>query len=123
MGASHLVKTKRTLTDEWPTDPKNVIFSQILCCKKFTERCKPRVGFGKTGGNSGPYFQTDLETVRKSCSGSAPDDRHPEAAVRPCALLLPDARHGAPGSNCIKIGLSGKLILSKRKGLLEVKFS
>ena len=25
-----------------------------------------------------------------------------------------------PGANCIKIGLPGKLILSKRKGLLEV---
>ena len=28
-----------------------------------------------------------------------------------------------PGDNCIKIGLSGKLILSKRKGLREVLFS
>ena len=28
-----------------------------------------------------------------------------------------------PGGNCIKIGLPGKLILSKRKGLLEVLFS
>ena len=27
------------------------------------------------------------------------------------------------GTNCIKIGLSGKLILSKRKGLLEELFS
>ena len=27
------------------------------------------------------------------------------------------------GGNCIKIGLPGKLILSKRKGLLEVLFS
>ena len=27
------------------------------------------------------------------------------------------------GTNCIKIGLSGKLILSKRKGLWEVLFS
>ena len=28
-----------------------------------------------------------------------------------------------PGMNCIKIGLPGKLIPSKRKGLLEVLFS
>ena len=28
-----------------------------------------------------------------------------------------------PGTNCIKIGLRGKLILSKRKGLREVLFS
>ena len=28
-----------------------------------------------------------------------------------------------PGTNCIKIGLPGKLILSKRKGLWEVLFS
>ena len=33
-------------------------------------------------------------------------------------------RHdGAAGSNCIKIGLPGKLILSKRKGFREVLFS
>ena len=30
---------------------------------------------------------------------------------------------GTPGTNCIKIGLPGKLILSKRKGLWEVLFS
>ena len=29
----------------------------------------------------------------------------------------------SPGMNCIKIGLPGKLILSKRKGLREVLFS
>ena len=29
----------------------------------------------------------------------------------------------SPGTNCIKIGLPGKLILSKRKGLREVLFS
>ena len=29
----------------------------------------------------------------------------------------------ATGTNCIKIGLPGKLILSKRKGLWEVLFS
>ena len=28
-----------------------------------------------------------------------------------------------PGTNCLKIGLPGKLILGKRKGLLEVLFS
>ena len=29
----------------------------------------------------------------------------------------------SPGGNCMKIGLPGKLILSKRKGLREVLFS
>ena len=29
---------------------------------------------------------------------------------------------GHPGGNCIKIGLPGKLILSKRKGLREILF-
>ena len=33
-----------------------------------------------------------------------------------------DLRQGRPGTNCIKIGLLGKLILSKRKGLREVLF-
>ena len=32
-------------------------------------------------------------------------------------------RWASTGMNCIKIGLPGKLILSKRKGLLEVLFS
>ena len=32
--------------------------------------------------------------------------------------LVPAAAVGIPGANCIKIGLPGKLILSKRKGLL-----
>ena len=32
-------------------------------------------------------------------------------------------RGAVPGTNCIKIGLPGKLILSKRKGLREVQFS
>ena len=31
--------------------------------------------------------------------------------------------HGLTGGNCIKIGLPGKSILSKRNGLLEVLFS
>ena len=30
---------------------------------------------------------------------------------------------GTTGGNCLKIGLPGKLILSKRKGLREVLFS
>ena len=36
-------------------------------------------------------------------------------------VLVLDA--DVPGGNCIKIGLPGKLILGKRKGLLEVLFS
>ena len=35
----------------------------------------------------------------------------------------PAARLHTPGMNCIKIGLPGKVILSKRKGLREVLFS
>ena len=35
----------------------------------------------------------------------------------------PDCSRVAPGTNCIKIGLPGKLILSKRKGVREVLFS
>ena len=38
-------------------------------------------------------------------------------------LLLRDLLRRQPGTNCIKIGLPGKLILSKRKGLWEVLFS
>ena len=38
-------------------------------------------------------------------------------------LLLQTPDEDVPsGVNCIKIGLPGKLILSKRKGLLEVKY-
>ena len=40
----------------------------------------------------------------------------PPVAVIPMAVPR-------PGTNCIKIGLPGKLILSKRKGLREVIFS
>ena len=36
-------------------------------------------------------------------------------------LLRPDDED--PGTNCMKIGLPGKLILSERKGLWEVLFS
>ena len=37
------------------------------------------------------------------------------------SAFMPRARI-FPGGNCIKIGLPGKLILSKRKGLREVLF-
>ena len=40
------------------------------------------------------------------------DDDGGGVQLRPCA-----------GTNCIKIGLLGKLIFRKRKGLLEVLFS
>ena len=36
------------------------------------------------------------------------------------AVLRVDRRLDVPGTNCIKIGLLGKRILSKRKGLWEV---
>ena len=39
------------------------------------------------------------------------------------AVLRADRRLDVPGTNCIKIGLLGKPILSKRKGLWEVRFS
>ena len=37
--------------------------------------------------------------------------------------LLLEVKLERAGGNCIKIGLPGKLILSKRKGLREVLFS
>ena len=45
--------------------------------------------------------------------GAAEGRRHRDAAVP----------QGSPGTNCIEIGLSGKLSLSKRKGLREILFS
>ena len=39
------------------------------------------------------------------------------------ASLDSSGESGGTGGNCIKIGLPGKLILSKRKGLWEVLFS
>ena len=50
---------------------------------------------------------------------------YPTLQVLPQPARRPErrARPGEPGMNCIKIGLPGKLILSKRKGLLEVLFS
>ena len=42
-------------------------------------------------------------------------------AIRDAAVA--SLRSAYPGTNCIKIGLPGKLILSKRKGLMEVLFS
>ena len=36
---------------------------------------------------------------------------------------LAEKRRHPPGGNCIKIGLPGKLILSKRKGLREIILS
>ena len=38
-------------------------------------------------------------------------------------LDIDAAMDSSPGTNCIKIGLPGKLILLKRKGLQEVLFS
>ena len=54
---------------------------------------------------------------------AGPNDPHPwydKPAGAAGEDLLPDL---VPGMNCIKIGLSGKLIFSKRKGLREVLFS
>ena len=42
------------------------------------------------------------------------------AVVHPYRARMSNA---TAGMNCIKIGLPGKLILSKRKGLLEVLFA
>ena len=38
-------------------------------------------------------------------------------------ILLEDAADSDPGTNCKKIGLPGKLILSKRKGLPGKSYS
>ena len=45
------------------------------------------------------------------------------ATVNANADTEPEEKAADPGTNCIKIGLPGKLILSKRKGLREVIFS
>ena len=45
------------------------------------------------------------------------------AGATPAGPLSPIETGTALGMNFIKIGLSGTLILSKRKGLLEVLFS
>ena len=39
------------------------------------------------------------------------------------SVVAADLEVVLPGGNCIKIGLPGKLILSKRKGLWEITFS
>ena len=51
--------------------------------------------------------------------------QHPHFAAPPLEDALPPGEPAArgAGTNCIKIGLPGKLILSKRKGLWEVLFS
>ena len=50
--------------------------------------------------------------------------RRHHALERPQVELPPPGEpRREPGGNCIKIGLSGKLILSKRKGLWEVILS
>ena len=53
------------------------------------------------------------------------DKLTPETVVYWKALtgfLFAEGGGAATGINCIKIGLAGKLILSKGKGLLEVQF-
>ena len=47
------------------------------------------------------------------------DRRRGAVPVRQDEAVLP----GGAGTNCIEIGLPGKLILSERKGLCEVLFS
>ena len=46
-----------------------------------------------------------------------------EDALQDGLVLHADVDGVRAGGNCIKIGLPGKLILSKRKGLWEVLFS
>ena len=61
-------------------------------------------------------------------SAAAFDGAHNKPTFDPAPLGLSvlvggDVVGEAAGRNCIKIGLPGKLILSERKGLLEVLFS
>ena len=50
--------------------------------------------------------------------GAVPREAHGrEGQDRQTGGAVPDGRLQSPGTNCIKIGLPGKLILSKRKDL------
>ena len=49
--------------------------------------------------------------------------KEPDAATRAKWGTKKRSASTVAGTNCIKICLPGKLILSKRKGLLEVLFS
>ena len=53
--------------------------------------------------------------------GGNDEDSSSEEEGENCEILWDGAM--TSGTNCIKIGLPGKVILSKRKGLLEVLFS
>ena len=57
----------------------------------------------------------------RDCDGDGAADGHRDARAEP---HREDGRlPGEPGMNCVEIGLPGKRILSKRKGLREVLFS
>ena len=78
---------------------------------------------------------TELRRPHRSDSEEAvgqdrgvPEDTEGDAgpgqeAGRHLLQVHPALRHAQSGTNCIKIGLPGKLIFSKRKGLGEVLFS
>ena len=62
----------------------------------------------------------DVLHDRRRGGGGERDPRHPRPRHGP---QLAELEVVGPGGNCIKIGLPGKLILSKRKGLREVLFT
>ena len=65
-----------------------------------------------------PEVKPKLSRLSRDGSGGVDplDTSDLEVAAQSITLM-------SPGTNCIKIGLPGKLILSKRKGLREVLFS
>ena len=74
--------------------------------------------------------EKELTSGEKNCENdeNCGDKDNMEVVEPSCALcwqLRSASKKEAarPGMNCIKIGLPGKLILSKRKGILEVLFS
>ena len=78
-----------------------------------------RMGNSVVGKLLPRHFTTKVKTARKKAtalgSGEAPKD---------CAKLVArNVAFEATGKNCIKIGLPGKLILSKKKSLREALFS
>ena len=71
-----------------------------------------------------PVYQTQFRSSNVPTNWAAVDaaDEEQEERLLDVVVAVDLGRDGA-GGNCIKIGLPGKLILSKRKGLREVIFS
>ena len=71
------------------------------------------------GGPQGLRLLHPLRRGREEDQG----DGHARHHGRPRPAEDARRRRRTPGTKCIKIGLPGKLILSKRKGLREIIFS